>query len=73
VTGRIGPGLVGEVMVPVRGGIEDMLAKALTLGGTGLGVARQLLSSMNGQSAANGRPTAPTLTADTDSASLADH
>jgi hypothetical protein len=26
-----------------------MLAKALTLGGTGLGVARQLLSSMNGQ------------------------
>jgi uncharacterized membrane protein YqiK len=28
-------------------GIEDMLAKALTLGGTGLGVARQLLSTMN--------------------------
>jgi hypothetical protein len=22
VTGRIGPGLVGEVMVPVRGGVE---------------------------------------------------
>jgi hypothetical protein len=22
VTGRIGPGLIGEVMVPVRGGVE---------------------------------------------------
>ena len=38
-------------MVVLNGaeGVEDMLAKALTLGGTGLGVARQLLSSMNGQ------------------------
>lgn len=37
-------------MVVLNGaqGIEDMLAKALTLGGTGLGVARQLLSTMNG-------------------------
>ncbi|MGH3388590.1 MAG: flotillin family protein [Actinomadura sp.] len=53
-------------MVVLNGadGVEDMLAKALTLGGTGLGVARQLLSSMNGQSAANGRPVVPTITAD---------
>jgi uncharacterized membrane protein YqiK len=38
-----------EHMVVLNGaeGIEDMLAKALTLGGTGLGVARQLLSTMN--------------------------
>ena len=26
VTGRIGPGLVGEVLVPVRGGTEAFLA-----------------------------------------------
>ncbi|MFI6505119.1 hypothetical protein [Nonomuraea typhae] len=26
VTGRIGPGLVGEVMVPVRGGVEAFYA-----------------------------------------------
>jgi flotillin len=38
-----------EHMVVLNGaeGIENMLAKALTLGGTGLGVARQLLSTMN--------------------------
>lgn len=38
-------------------GVEDMLAKALTLGGTGLGVARQLLTGLNatgGDPAANG-------------------
>lgn len=29
VTGRIGPGLVGEVMVPVRGGSEAFLAYAV--------------------------------------------
>jgi flotillin len=36
-------------MVVLNGaeGIEDMLAKALTLGGTGLGVARHLLSTMS--------------------------
>jgi hypothetical protein len=28
-------------------GMSDMFAKALTMGGTGLGLARQLLSSMN--------------------------
>ncbi|MFD9224196.1 hypothetical protein ACFWDI_30320 [Streptomyces sp. NPDC060064] len=28
-------------------GMSDMFAKALTLGGTGLGLARQLLSTMN--------------------------
>jgi hypothetical protein len=40
-------------MVVLNGaqGVEDMLAKALTLGGTGLGVARQLLATMNGQNA----------------------
>ncbi|MFG1997999.1 hypothetical protein ACGFNU_02490 [Spirillospora sp. NPDC048911] len=26
VTGRIGPGLVGEVMIPVRGGVEAFYA-----------------------------------------------
>jgi uncharacterized membrane protein YqiK len=51
-----GAGVFGNVdnMVVLNGaqGVEDMLAKALTLGGTGLGVARQLLSSMNGPQAA---------------------
>src|SRR3954468_20710894 len=50
-----GAGVFGNVdnMIVLNGaeGIEDMLAKALTLGGTGLGVARQLLSSLNGQQA----------------------
>ncbi|GAA1859868.1 SPFH domain-containing protein [Actinomadura bangladeshensis] len=54
-----GAGVFGNVdnMVVLNGaeGIEDMLAKALTLGGTGLGVARQLLANLNGaQPAANG-------------------
>lgn len=26
VTGRIGPGLVGEVMIPIRGGVEAFYA-----------------------------------------------
>jgi uncharacterized membrane protein YqiK len=58
---QAGAGVFGNVdnMVVLNGadGIEDMLAKALTLGGTGLGLARQLLSGMNGQngqSAVNG-------------------
>jgi uncharacterized membrane protein YqiK len=57
-------------MVVLNGadGVEDMLAKALTLGGAGLGVARQLLSSVNGQPAngkpANERPTPPALSTD---------
>ncbi len=53
-------------MVVLNGaeGVEDMLAKALTLGGTGLGLARQLLATMNGPQAnstatANGKPGAP--------------
>jgi uncharacterized membrane protein YqiK len=50
---QAGAGVFSNVdnMVVLNGaeGVEDMLAKALTLGGTGLGVARQLLSSMNGQ------------------------
>ncbi|MWA06835.1 flotillin family protein [Actinomadura sp. LD22] len=60
---QAGAGVFGNVdnMVVLNGadGIEDMLAKALTLGGTGLGLARQLLSGMNGQngqSAVNGHP-----------------
>jgi hypothetical protein len=41
-------------------GMADMLAKALTMGGTGLGLARQLLASMNHNSQpANG--TSPSL------------
>jgi flotillin len=50
-------------MVVLNGadGLEDMLAKALTLGGTGLGLARTLLSSMNGggSPAATGNGAAP--------------
>ncbi|GLW64849.1 flotillin family protein [Actinomadura rubrobrunea] len=46
-------------MVVLNGaqGVEDMLAKALTLGGTGLGLARQLLAGMNGGLAPDGRTT----------------
>ncbi|MBX6768568.1 MAG: flotillin family protein, partial [Actinomadura rubrobrunea] len=46
-------------MVVLNGaqGVEDMLAKALTLGGTGLGLARRLLAGMNGGPAADGRTT----------------
>ncbi|MBX9364377.1 hypothetical protein [Streptomyces sp. WAC04114] len=43
VTGTLGPGLVGEMIVRVRGGAEHFL----TMGGTGLGLARQLLASMD--------------------------
>ncbi|GLY78564.1 flotillin family protein [Actinoallomurus iriomotensis] len=54
---QAGAGVFGNVdnMVVLNGaeGVEDMLAKALTLGGTGLGVARQLLSTMNGQRSAD--------------------
>ncbi|HET6356344.1 flotillin family protein [Streptomyces sp.] len=35
-------------------GMSDMFAKALTMGGTGLGLARQLLATMNGPVPANG-------------------
>jgi uncharacterized membrane protein YqiK len=43
-----------EHMVVLNGaeGVEDLLAKALTLGGTGLGLARSVLSNMNGASTA---------------------
>ncbi|GAA4139077.1 SPFH domain-containing protein [Actinomadura keratinilytica] len=43
-------------MVVLNGadGMEDMLAKALTLGGTGLGLARQLLAGMNTATTPNG-------------------
>ena len=39
-------------------GMADVFAKALTMGGTGLGLARQLLASMNqnGQDGHDGRP-----------------
>lgn len=32
VTGRVGPGLIGEVMLKVRGGAEAFLAYAVTPG-----------------------------------------
>ncbi|MEU5875953.1 SPFH domain-containing protein [Spirillospora sp. NPDC047279] len=43
-------------MVVLNGadGVEDMLAKALTLGGTGLGVARTLLNNLNGGNGSHG-------------------
>ncbi|CAM5680425.1 Flotillin family protein OS=Streptomyces alboniger OX=132473 GN=CP975_31035 PE=3 SV=1 [Streptomyces alboniger] len=48
---KAGASAFGSVdnMVVLNGadGMADMLAKALTMGGTGLGLARQLLSSMN--------------------------
>lgn len=40
-------------------GMSEMFAKALTMGGTGLGVARQLLASM-GQAPAPGTPSPTT-------------
>ncbi len=49
---RAGAGAFESVdnMVVLNGadGMSDLFAKALTMGGTGLGLARQLLSSMNG-------------------------
>ncbi|MFB4316600.1 flotillin family protein [Actinomadura sp. 21ATH] len=58
-----GAGVFGNVdnMVVLNGaqGVEEMLAKALTLGGTGLGLARQLLAGQASAQAAkpaNGRP-----------------
>lgn len=48
-----GAGAFGNVehMVLLNGaeGMSEMFAKALTMGGTGLGVARQLLASMSQQ------------------------
>ncbi|WP_018654447.1 flotillin family protein [Actinomadura flavalba] len=48
-----GAGVFGNVdnMVVLNGaqGVEDMLAKALTLGGTGLGVARTLLNNLGSE------------------------
>jgi len=35
-------------------GVNDMLAKALTMGGTGLGLARNLLASMRQDAPADG-------------------
>ncbi|BCL26008.1 SPFH domain-containing protein [Streptomyces aurantiacus] len=66
---RAGAGAFGNVehMVLLNGaeGMSDMFAKALTMGGTGLGLARQLLASMNTNgpagregSAVNGFPAA---------------
>ncbi|MEU6033797.1 SPFH domain-containing protein [Actinomadura sp. NPDC047616] len=49
-------------MVVLNGadGMEDMLAKALTLGGTGLGLARQMLAGMNTAPTPNGHVPAVT-------------
>ncbi|HEY8480712.1 MAG TPA: SPFH domain-containing protein, partial [Spirillospora sp.] len=58
-----GAGVFGNVdnLVVLNGaqGVEDMLAKALTLGGTGLGLARQLLGSINVQNGSAGNGSAP--------------
>jgi uncharacterized membrane protein YqiK len=67
---RAGASAFGNVdnMVVLNGadGLADMLAKALTMGGTGLGLARQLLATMNqngqapnGTSVLNGGTTPP--------------
>jgi flotillin len=55
-----GAGAFGNVdnMVLLNGadGMADMFAKALTMGGTGLGLARQMLASMNQNGAVAGGP-----------------
>ncbi|WP_199551109.1 flotillin family protein [Streptomyces sp. N35] len=55
---RAGAGAFDSVdnMVVLNGadGMNDLLAKALTMGGTGLGLARQLMSAMNGNGQVNG-------------------
>ncbi|MER7171671.1 flotillin family protein [Streptomyces mesophilus] len=55
---RAGAGAFDSVdnMVVLNGadGMSDLLAKALTMGGTGLGLARQLMSAMNGNGQVNG-------------------
>ncbi|XVQ11239.1 flotillin family protein [Spirillospora sp. CA-255316] len=68
-----GAGVFGNVdnMVVLNGaeGMEEMLAKALTLGGTGLGLARSLLNNMNaGQNGQghNGVPVVKSAQSDTD-------
>jgi uncharacterized membrane protein YqiK len=50
-------------MVVLNGadGLDEMLAKALTLGGTGLGLARNLLSNMNGKPAPAANGAAPAV------------
>ena len=52
---RAGAAAFGNVdhMVLLNGadGMSEMFAKALTMGGTGLGLARQLLTAMNGPAA----------------------
>jgi hypothetical protein len=58
---RAGAGALGNVdhMVVLNGadGVSDMLTKALAMGGTGLGLARQLLGAM-------GEPARPAAAAD---------
>ncbi|MFG2791155.1 SPFH domain-containing protein [Streptomyces sp. NPDC048419] len=61
---KAGASAFGSVdnMVVLNGadGMADMLAKALTMGGTGLGLARQLLASMN-QNGQTPKETSPSL------------
>ncbi|MFF4330231.1 SPFH domain-containing protein [Streptomyces sp. NPDC048387] len=60
---QAGAGAFGNVehMVLLNGaeGMSEMFAKALTMGGTGLGVARQLLASMGAQPKGAGQDPAP--------------
>lgn len=55
-----GASAMGNVdhMVVLNGadGMSDLLAKALTMGGTGLGLARQLLADMSSQNGSGPRP-----------------
>ncbi|GLZ07343.1 flotillin family protein [Actinomadura sp. NBRC 104412] len=67
-----GAGVFGNVdnMVVLNGaeGMEEMLAKALTLGGTGLGLARTLLNNLNGPQAQTTNGTVPAVPAATPTA-----
>jgi flotillin len=60
---KAGSAAFGNVdhMVLLNGadGMSDMFAKALTMGGTGLGLARQLLASMNNESAKDATSATP--------------
>ncbi|MET9731028.1 SPFH domain-containing protein [Streptomyces sp. NPDC006458] len=60
---RAGASAFGSVdnMVLLNGadGMADLFAKALTMGGTGLGLARQLLASMNTQNSPADKGTSP--------------
>jgi hypothetical protein len=63
-----------DQMVLLNGadGMAEMFAKALTMGGTGLGLARQLLATMNPSGNANETAPTPTPTPRTEEITVGD-